>query len=522
MAKRLKILYIEDSEDDVALVLRLLRAAAYEPTYRRVDSAEALHEALEKETWDLIIGDYSIPNFSGTRALEIVRHRHLDIPFIFVSGTMGEAQAVEAMKAGAQDYIVKGNYKRLIPAIERELYEAQLRREHVRVERERQEMEEQLRQAQKMEIIGQLTGGVAHDFNNLLTVILGNLQMVEMALVPGSKVRAWAERATEAAMRGADLTNQLLAFSQRQVLNPGLIDLNETIEGMIDFMERTIGATVEIRTAFDPGVWPVYLDATLLNTAVLNLAINARDAMPHGGVLTLKTENATIATAQAARHPNAASGPYVALSVSDTGEGMSETVKQHLFEPFFTTKTRDRGTGLGLSMVYGFVSQSKGFIQINSELGKGTTVTLYFPQAPPTDSPAAAPLQADDTPHGTETILLVEDTELVRRTTSSMLRELGYRVVEAGNGPEALALLDGGTACDLLFTDVMMVGGMSGPDLAVAVLERLPATKVLFTSGFADTGRMGPMRPAADAQLISKPYRLSALARKIRTVLDQR
>jgi DNA-binding NtrC family response regulator len=231
MAKRLSVLYVEDSEDDVELVLRLLRASAYEPTCQRVDSADSLQQALEqKKDWDLIIGDFSMPNFSGTKALEIVRDRNLDILFIFVSGTMGEERAVEAMKAGAQDYIVKGNYRRLIPAIDRELQEAQLRREHARAERERREMEAQLRQAQKMETVGQLTGGVAHDFNNLLTVILGNLQMVEMTLEAGSKPHAWAEHAIEAAIRGAELTNKLLVFSQQQLLKPDFIDLNETIQ----------------------------------------------------------------------------------------------------------------------------------------------------------------------------------------------------------------------------------------------------------------------------------------------------
>lgn len=522
--KPLKILWIEDSEDDVELVRVLLRNASYETTVRRVETAEALNDALTEGAWDLVIGDYTMPNFSGLKALEIVRARGVDAPFIFVSGTMGEEVAVKALKAGAQDYIVKGNFARLVPAIERELNDAKRRKDHAHAEGERRRIEEQLRQSQKMEAIGQLTGGIAHDFNNLLTVIFGNLQLIEEGLNPDSELHRWAERATEAATHGAQLTNQLLAFSRQQVLNPRVVDLGETIRGLMDFLQRTIGASIVIETEFDPDAGKVRLDTALLSTSLLNLGINAHDAMAGSGTLRIRTGRMALDEAEAARYPGVAPGEFVYLEVTDTGKGIPPQSMERIFEPFFTTKDEGKGTGLGLSMVYGFVGQSGGFIRVESEVDKGTTFVLHFPRANSAEISPSAPSPATARPRarGTESILVVEDTDSVRDIAVTLLRELGYRVIEAATGPEALDLIDGGETCDLLFTDVMMVGGMNGPALADAVLERLPSVKVLFTSGFAESGLLGRTGEDRELHVLNKPYRFAALAQKVRELLDDR
>ncbi|WP_262028125.1 PAS domain-containing sensor histidine kinase [Microvirga sp. Mcv34] len=383
-----------------------------------------------------------------------------------------------------------------------------------------QKVEQELRQAQKMEAVGQLTGGVAHDFNNLLTVILGNLEMLEMRLTDDRELELVKE-ARETAEHGAQLTERLLAFGRRQPLLPKLTDVGDLLGEMIPLLRRTLGETIQVRSRSDSDLWQVLVDPSQLQNAILNLAINARDAMPAGGRLTIMAENAELEADYARMHPEVRAGRYVLVAVTDTGTGMPREIQERAFEPFFTTKEVGAGSGLGLSMVYGFVKQSGGHVTIYSEPGHGTTIRMYLPRAAVLEEPAEppAPMPPMDALRGqNETVLLVEDEPRVRRMTAARLQDLGYRVLDAANGPAALALLDLHPEIDLLFTDMVMPGGMTGSDLAEAVRIRRPAIKVLFTSGYAepDVVRRGQ---ATDARWLKKPYSTLELARTLREVL---
>jgi PAS domain S-box-containing protein len=384
--------------------------------------------------------------------------------------------------------------------------------------------EEALRQSQKMETVGQLTGGVAHDFNNLLQIVTGNLDIIQRNL-PGGEARLM--RAAGAAMNGAQraavLTQRLLAFSRRQPLAPERIDPNRLIAGMSDLLHRSLGETVDVEVVQGARTWPVEVDANQLENALLNLAINARDAMPDGGKLTIETANTHLDTHYTARDAEVRPGQYVLISVSDTGSGMSAETLAHAFEPFFTTKEVGRGTGLGLSMVYGFIKQSGGHVRIYSEADQGTTVKIYLPRYFGEAAEAPAPVVADLVPQGShgETIMVCEDDENVRAYTVDVLRELGYRVLEAGDGPATLAAIDVEPGrIDLLFTDVVLPGGMTGAVLASEAQARRPGLKVLFTTGYARNAIVHHGRLDPGVQLLPKPFTYADLAAKVRDLLD--
>jgi PAS domain S-box-containing protein len=384
-----------------------------------------------------------------------------------------------------------------------------------------QRVEQELRHAQKMEAVGQLTGGIAHDFNNLLTVILGNLEMLEMRLHDRRQLELVTE-ARETAEHGAQLTARLLAFGRRQPLQPQLTDVGRLLGELTPLLRRTLGETITVRSRSDTDLREVLVDPPQLQNAILNLAINARDAMPSGGRLTITAENAELDPDFARLHPEVREGRYVLVAVTDTGVGMSNEVQERAFEPFFTTKQVGSGSGLGLSMVYGFAKQSGGHASIYSEPGHGTTVRLYLPQAALSEG-------ADDVrPTGTrpdhyrahgETVLVVEDEPRVRRITISRLEDLGYRVLDAPNGPSALTVLDAHPEFDLLFTDMVMPAGMTGADLAIAARDKRPEIKVLFTSGYAEPDLV-ERGEAAEAEWLRKPYSVLDLARILRKVLD--
>ena len=385
-----------------------------------------------------------------------------------------------------------------------------------------QKIEQELRQAQKMEAVGQLTGGVAHDFNNLLTVILGNLEMLEMRLTDPRQLELVRE-ARETAEHGAQLTERLLAFGRRQPLQPRLIDLGELLREMTPLLRRTLGETITVQGRSDSDLWKVLVDPSQLQNAILNLAINARDAMPSGGKLTITAENSELDPDYARSLAEVRAGRYVLVAITDTGTGMSREVQQRAFEPFFTTKDVGAGSGLGLSMVYGFAKQSGGHVTIYSETGHGTTVRIYLPRAAVAEeaadvSPAASPL--DHFRGQGETVLVVEDEPRVRRMTIARLQDLGYRVLDAANGPAALTLLDTHPDVDLLFTDMVMPGGMTGADVALSARAGKPGIKVLFTSGYAepDVVRRGQ---AAEGGWLRKPYSVLDLARAVREALDE-
>jgi PAS domain S-box-containing protein len=386
---------------------------------------------------------------------------------------------------------------------------------------DRKAAQQQLQQALKMDAVGQLTGGIAHDFNNLLTVILGNAELLADQLTDNQRLRSLAQLTQTAAERGAELTNHLLAFARRQTLEPRSVDVNRLTAGLDAMLRRTLGESIEIEFVRGAGLWNAVVDPTQLESALLNLAINARDAMPGGGRLTIETANAYIDDTYAATHEEVATGQYVLIAVSDTGTGMDAATAARAFEPFFSTKEIGKGTGLGLSMVYGFVKQSGGHVKIYSESGHGTTVKIYLQRS--NDARTSENANGGDQGkelRGAESILLVEDDDIVRRHVESQLRELGYEVRSANNGPAAMAVLRTEARIDLLFTDMVMPGGMNGRDLAQAALVLRPGLKVLFTSGYAENAALHQGRLDRTVQLIRKPYRRRDLAAKLRQILE--
>jgi len=397
--------------------------------------------------------------------------------------------------------------------------------ERRRLEDVRRESEERLRQAQKMEAVGQLTGGIAHDFNNLLTVVIGNLEFLSEKLATRPELRDHVDRAVAAADRGATLTRSLLAFARKQPLAPMVLDLSRVVDEMMDLVRRSLGEKISIEVVRSGGLWKCEADPGQLQNALLNLVINARDAMPNGGKLTVETANVRLDDNYAAAHPEVPAGHYVLLAVTDTGEGMPPEVAARAFDPFFTTKKADKGSGLGLSMVYGFIKQSGGHVKIYSEVGHGTAVKIYLPRLP--GSPAEPESESVSIhPLGERSerasIMVVEDDADVRSLTVSMLESLGYGVVAARDGAEALALLPTLPHLSLVLTDVVLPGEYNGREVADWVVAERPGVKVLFMSGYTENaivhdGRLGP-----DVELIQKPFHKDDLAHKVRKILRER
>jgi PAS domain S-box-containing protein len=389
--------------------------------------------------------------------------------------------------------------------------------EHKHAVEARRLTEEQLQQSQKMESVGQLTGGIAHDFNNLLAVVSGNLERIEEEPVNTGRVREFAAAARRAADRGAKLTAQLLTFSRQQRLRPKLVSANELISEFQELIRQAVGRACEVKLRTDEQLWLCHLDPSLLETALLNLALNARDAMPDGGVLEIETRNLVLDEEAVA---GCVPGPYVRLSVADNGCGMPPEVRDRVFEPFFTTKEVGKGTGLGLSMVYGFVRQSDGHVTIESAPGAGTTVALYLPRATQMPDAEVEAIQPEAILGGSEQILLVEDNEDLLRVTSETLTTFGYRVFCARNGAEAIRILESGQEIELLFSDVVMPNGMNGVELARQARRLSKGIKILLTSGYA--GDVMERYQAVDEfPMIDKPFRLGDLARRLRSILHE-
>ncbi|HKO49631.1 MAG TPA: response regulator [Polyangiaceae bacterium] len=640
----------EDSPTDAKLVIQELRATGRAVDLERIETAEAMRIALETSTWDVILSDWSMPKFSAMDALEVLKKSGLDLPFIIVSGTIGEESAVDAMRAGAHDYVLKDKLARLAPAIERELRECRDRAahreseigraaiveyaldaivgmdhtgtitdfnpaaertfgysraealgqplaellvpeaarhahraglekflstglgpvigkrievtalradgteipvelavsrigavvpprfmgflrdlsEHKRAEAGRMRAEEalrrsevQLRQAQKMEAIGRLAGGVAHDFNNILSVILSYGDLIVESLEPGDPMRADMEEIRKAGSRAASLTRQLLTFSRQQVVEPKIIDLHEILGSTERMLQRILGEDIELTLVAPASSGRVRADPSHIEQVILNIVFNARDAMPTGGKLTIETADVTLGDDYMRDHFPSKAGQYVMMAITDTGAGMDRETQARIFEPFFTTKSQEKGTGLGLSTVFGIVQQSGGNIWVYSELGRGTTFKIYLPRVDAQASlPAPAPV-APTTLRGTETILLVEDETQVRMVVMSILLKHGYHVMPAQHAGEALLLCESHSGTiDLLLTDVVMPQ-MSGPELAKRLSSSRPQMKVLCMSGYTDDSVVRHGVLESGVAFLQKPVTPASLARKVREVLDQ-
>jgi CheY-like chemotaxis protein len=374
-----------------------------------------------------------------------------------------------------------------------------------------------------MEAVGRLTGGVAHDFNNLLTIVMGNLDLLRRRLGDGDERALKAvDNAYAGATRAATLTQRLLAFSRQQPLAPTAVDANRLVANMSDLLRRTLGETVAVETVLAGGLWPAHVDANQLESAILNLAVNARDAMPNGGKLTIETANAYLDDAYAATRPDVAAGQYVMVSIADTGTGMSPDVVAQAFDPFFTTKPVGQGTGLGLSQVYGFAKQSNGHVSIYSEIDHGTAIKLYLPKltkAMEQEAVEVKPASVVEPEVGEGTILVVEDDEMVRRISVDALEDAGYAVIHSEDARRGLALLNGHPEIDMLFTDVVLTGGMNGRALAEEAIKMRPGLKVLFTTGYTQNAIVHQGRLDEGINFIGKPFSAAALVSKVQAIL---
>jgi two-component system cell cycle sensor histidine kinase/response regulator CckA len=651
MTDPIRVLLVEDSTTDAKLVIQELRATGRTVEYERVQTADAMRRVLKSKAWDIVISDWSMPQFSAPAALAVLKEHDLDLPFIIVSGTIGEEAAVEAMRAGARDYVLKDKLVRLAPAVERELGERKERvarrqaeealrasearfrrlaesgiigivisevggrivdandayvkmvgytREELRdgrvgwmdltppefrhladramnqlrqsgvaspweteslckgggrvpvlvglamlehpqaiafaadlTERKAAEAarmlaeaalhdkEEQLRHAQKMDAVGRLAGGVAHDFNNVLSVILSYAEVLSEELKVDDPVRSDIEQIHLAASKAAALTRQLLTFSRQEIVEPKVIDLHEVLTGMEKMLQCLLGENVEVSVTSKDCTGRVKVDPSHIEQLIMNLVVNARDAMPLGGKLVIETVDVVLDEDFVTSHPAAKAGPYVVMSMRDNGIGMDRETKARIFEPFFTTKEKGKGTGLGLSTVFGITHQSGGFISVESQQGHGTTFKVYLPKvAANGTAPTMEVGQGSAPARGVETILLVEDEEQVRAVAVSALRRQGYTVIPAKDPTEAILLCERHRhKIDLLLTDVVMPQ-MSGPELAKRLTSILPAMKILCMSGCTDDSMVRRRVVEIGIAFLQKPVTPALLARKVREVLD--
>jgi hypothetical protein len=637
MSVPVRVLFVEDSRDDVEVLVHELRRGGFTPDYWVVDTESTMRSALAGETWDLVIADHSMPQFDAPGALAVLKQSGRDLPLIVVSGHIGEQQAVACMRAGASDYLTKDDLSRLVPVVERELRDAlqrQQRREamaalgtseeryRLLVENsadmitlqdgqgritfaspsvtrmlgyppselvgkrlrdfvhaddvrllasameqalsrgstpvitglrfrhreagwrvvegsasrlvepdgtvglvsigrditERVQLEAQLHQAQKMEAVGRLAGGVAHDFNNLITVILGYSNLLLDQLGDEHVLYQEVDEIKRAADRAAVLTQKLLTFSRKQVLSLQPVEVNVVLTGLADMLRRLIGEDIELSIKLAPDLGQTRVDPGQIEQIVMNLVVNARDAMPQGGRLSIETANVELDSSYARRRA-VQPGPYVMLAVSDTGEGMDAATQARLFEPFFTTKEPGKGTGLGLSTIYGIVRQCGGNIFVYSELGHGSSFKIYLPRVgEPGEARPEKP--AAEGARGSETIVLVEDDAMVKNLVSEVLRKSGYRVLEFVNGRDALARAKRlHEPIHVLVTDVVMPG-MSGVELARQLSQGRPEMRILFLSGYTDdlVERQGALQPGR--AFLQKPFTPDTLLGKVRELID--
>jgi two-component system cell cycle sensor histidine kinase/response regulator CckA len=517
MSERLQVLHVEDAPEDSELIHAALEAEGIECAIARVETREAFLVALERRDLDLIFSDFMLPAFDGFAALALARERRADLPFILISGTLGEEAAIESMKRGATDYVLKDRLSRLAPAVRRALEER-------RTARERSEAVAQLRQAQKMEALGQFAGGIAHDFNNILTVILATADLLRSHLGQvDPDVESQIHELSDAAARGRQLIARLMSFGRREVLAPRALDLGKATGEAVETFRYLLPADIAVRLVVEDGAPPARVDAGALTQILMNLATNARDAMPDGGRLDVTVREVHEARRAGSLEPMP--GHYVGVAVRDSGTGMDEETKRRACEPLFTTKPSGKGTGLGLAMVLGLIQQHSGAVNIESAPGKGTLIELFFPAAPADAEAEAVPAHGGEASPpaaaGAPTLLIADDDPAVRRVLGRALERFGYRVLSAADGAEALATLEQRQwAVDLVISDAHMPK-MSGPELYRSLRASGRKIRFLATSGGATRIQAGDAAPDPDPYLrvLPKPWTVEELVTAVRELL---
>jgi two-component system cell cycle sensor histidine kinase/response regulator CckA len=514
MKTPLSILHLEDHTKRRVLVQPMLEGNGIPCSITRVSGRAALVAALENGGVDLVLADSSLPSFNGLAALKIVRERWPDLPCILVLGSLNEELAMECFHQGATECILKARLWRLVPAVHRAMQQVEERCERGR-------LEEQAIQAQKMEMFGHLAGGVVHDFNNILAVILGHSEIVLADLGPDHPLFQDAEQIKQAAERAATLTRQLLLFSRNETVAPVVLDLNEAVASTEKMLRRLINENVELIVHSGEQLGRVVADPGYVQQLIMNLVINARDAMPNGGSVRIETSNVTLEESCPTTDGDLVPGRYVLLAVADTGTGMTDEVKARLFEAFFTTKPKNSGTGLGLATCHTIVKSAGGHIVVESELGKGTTFKVYLPQVDLPLDASTPSIWEGPLPRGSETVLVVEDDAAVRHLTLGILRAQGYEVFSASNGQNGLNLArqHRGEPIRLVLTDVIMPK-MPGDVMADWLKTAYPDVKVLYTSGYTDDviAQHGVLDPGV--AFLPKPYTPATITRKVRQILD--
>jgi two-component system cell cycle sensor histidine kinase/response regulator CckA len=518
--KDLRILFVEDSPSDMELAAWELEKNGFTLARReRVQSREDLLEALKSDTWDLIISDYSMPNFTGLDALRLVREFRPDLPFIMVSGTIGEEVAVTAMKAGANDYLMKGHLQRLAPAVEREMRDLA---DRLHAEEAIRRSEEQLRLAQRMETVGRLAGGVAHDFNNILSVVSGYANLLQMKLAKAGTAPRELIEIEKAVVKATALVRQLLTFSRRQVVQPQVLDLATVITDSLSMLQMVVGEDVSVETDLKTGLGKVRADKSQIEQVIMNLAVNAKDAMPRGGTLRIALQREPLAMDYFRQGEKAVPGNYIRITVSDTGCGIPADILPRIFEPFFTTKGEGRGTGLGLSTVYGIIQHFGGNLRVESVPKQGTTFVMHIPcdlESAGEDS-SLPRIETRRAASRGETILVVEDDVDLRKLTKDILVLEGYRVLEPATPQDALGFARSREMrIDLLLTDLVMPR-MNGKELAEAIMVLRPDLRVIYMSGYAPESLMPDPGQISEANFLDKPFSPAKLLGKVRAALD--
>ena len=511
--KTLNILHIEDSPEDSELIQHLLNEGDLPCEITRVETRAGVFDELEKNSYDLILADCKLPSFSGLRALEIAHALKPDVPFVFVSGTIGEETAIESLRNGATDYVLKERLTRLVPAVRRALAEAKERTMC-------RHLQQRLREAGRLEAISTLSHGIAHDFNNILTIILGHASLLNMERSNPARVQEISRTITEAGRRGSDIVQQLLAFARKSDGHVAPIDLNRYVEGHLKSYQEKIPASVELTFEAADALPTVMADAGQLDCILMNLLNNSVEAMPDGGNVTLSTKFVKASELPDLRS-ELESQSYIRLVVSDTGKGIDPASREHLFEPFFTTKERRRGTGLGLPVVYGLMQAHHGHVDLQSEIGHGTSVSLYFPVATPGEVTAHPLLdESDPALTGSETVLIVEDEEDVRFFLETMLHSYGYQTFSAADADQAMVVFrEHRDEIRLVFSDIGLPR-VDGIDLCLKLRELKPSLPLILASGFPFKDfkdRLGSLGPEV---FISKPYNTRDILSTVRKTLD--